>query len=197
MTRSRIFAAVIVAVLAAAVGACGNNDEAGQEPTAAATLEPTPAPTPCALREGSMEPKTNMGSESALVTDVRPNAQGCPRVVFEFQDQESGYDVRYVDPPFTECGSGATIPTSSWEAGAYLHVRLEPAASADLSKEDAPPTYKGPRDIAVRGAVLKHLKVDCDFEGVFSWIVGLDERRNFNVFTLDSPSRIVIDISQV
>jgi hypothetical protein len=189
----------VLAVAGLAFVACNRNtSERPSASTAATESSPTPAPTPCALKSGSTEPKSNPGSgESALVTDVRPNADGCPRVVFEFRDQQSGYKVEYVDPPLTECGSGATIPTSSWDANAYLRVRLEPAASVDLTKEGGPPTYTGPRDIAVRGAVLKHLKVDCDFEGVFSWIIGLDAKHDFNVFTLESPSRIVIDISQV
>jgi hypothetical protein len=39
------------------------------------------------------------------------------------------------------------------------------------------------------------MKVVCDFEAVFEWIVGLDDTRPFAVSTLADPARLVIDIS--
>jgi hypothetical protein len=170
------------------------------EPQATGTSTPvaaTPAATPCSISDGSLEQqKGGDASDVAHVTDVRYKADGCPRIVFEFRDQEAGYTVEYASPPFSECGSGEAISTSTWDATAYLVVRLEPARSADLDRENAPPTYDGPRDFSVRGDVLKHLKVICDFEAVFTWLVALDKRHELSVVTMDDPSRIVIDISE-
>jgi hypothetical protein len=33
-----------------------------------------------------------------------------------------------------------------------------------------------------------------DFEGVLTWVIGLDQQRPFSVFRLSNPSRVYIDI---
>jgi len=175
--------------------ACSKKDAAEPTASADASATATPTPTPCVLQGGSQTQQSDSGTgEIALVTDVRPNAEGCPRVVFEFKDHVAGYKIGYAEPPFTECGSGATIQTSSWHATAFIDVHLEPSASVDLT-HNGEQTYSGPRDIDANGAVLKHLKVTCDFEAVFDWIIGLDAKHDFKVSTLDNPARLVIDIS--
>ncbi|HYZ91308.1 MAG TPA: hypothetical protein VFA34_02815 [Actinomycetota bacterium] len=185
-------------VLVFAFTACdgGDNQNAATDRPATAT----PAPTPCSIADGTLDPKrSDTMPEAAPLRELRYSQrsdEGCPRVVFAFADHTPGYLVRYVDGPFSECGSGEPVATDSWDATAYLSVRLEPSGSADLSKPDAPQTYTGPRDIEVGGKVLKHLRVICDFEAVFEWIVAVDEEHKFTVFTLDDPSRIVIDVSE-
>jgi hypothetical protein len=176
--------------------ACSRGDDR-QNAGARSPEASTPAPTPCSVQDGSLEPqRSDTTPPTAPLTDVRYSTEECPRIVFEFEDHEPAYAVEYAKPPFSECGSGEPISTEGWRADAFLVVRLEPSGSADLSKPDAPQTYDGPRDIDVGGRILKHLKVSCDFEAVVTWIVGLDARHEFSVFTLDDPSRIVIDISE-
>jgi hypothetical protein len=183
------------------LSACGDGQE---EPEALPTAEipslpaETPSATPCVLEEAETDPQKSEGTPPfAPVTDVRPNASNaCPRVVFEFDgDQTPGYLVEYAKPPFSECGSGEEVNTSAWSSDAFLRVRMEPSASVDMMSEDAAETYTGPRDISLDGTVLKHMKVVCDFEAVFEWIVGLDDTRPFAVSTLADPARLVIDIS--
>jgi hypothetical protein len=134
--------------------------------------------------------------ESAPLTDLRYDDEDCPTIAFEFEDHQPAYVVGYDSPPFTECGSGEEVSTQGWGAGAFLRVRLEPSGSVDMTDPDARQTYTGPRDIDAHGRIVKHLKIVCDFEAVLEWIVGLDSKRDFRVFTLDDPSRIVIDISE-
>jgi hypothetical protein len=189
----RVVAVVSVLVLAAV--AC-NGDGDGNT-TAQPTPYVLPSPTPCSVQNGSTERReSDIRPETAPLTDVRYDDDGCPRIVFEFPEHEPDYVVEYAEPPFSECGSGDDVPTTGWGANAYLTVRLEPSGTADLTKEDAPLTYEGRRDIEVGGDVLKHLQVICDFEAVLQWVVGLDERHDFTVFTLDDPPRVVIDISE-
>ncbi len=192
---------VVGFLLTLMVAACGGGDD-GENTAATPTGGATPEPTPCAIQDGSTEAQESGTSPpTSPVTDVRYSPArgegGCPRIVFEFEDTVPAYQVEYATGPFSECGSGEDVPTDSWGAGAFLTVRLEPSGSADLSKPDAPQTYDGPRDIDIGGKVLKHMKVTCDFEAVFSWVVGLDARHDFSVFTLDDPSRVVIDISEI
>lgn len=149
------------------------------------------------MENGSQEPReSDIRPETAPLTDVRYDDDGCPRIVLEFSAHEPDYLVGYAEPPFSECGSGDAVPTTAWGATAYLTVRLEPSGTADLTKEEAPPTYEGSRDIDVGGQVLKHMQIICDFEAQLTWLIGLDERHDFRVFTLDDPSRVVIDISE-
>lgn len=189
--------AVVLCGLALAGSACGGDDApspATSEPTETAAL---PTVTPCLLEDATTDEKKNESRPPhAPMVEVRTSGEGCPRVVFEFEDQVSGYNVRYVDPPLTDCGSGEETDTSAWDADAFLEVRLEPSGGPDLTSEEGEPTYKGSRDITVeQNAILKHLKVTCDFEAVFTWAIGLDRRRPFTVTTLQDPPRLVVDIS--
>ncbi|MGH2760016.1 MAG: AMIN-like domain-containing (lipo)protein [Actinomycetota bacterium] len=185
----------VLSVLVFAAVACGGDGE--DNTSARPTPSVSPSPKPCSVPNGSTERReSDIRPETAPLTDVRYDDDGCPRIVFEFPDHEPDYVVEYAEPPFSECGSGDAVPTSAWGANAYLTVRLEPSGTADLTKEEAPLTYEGGRDIDVGGDVLKHLKVICDFESVLQWVVGLDERHDFTVFALDDPPRVVIDISQ-
>jgi hypothetical protein len=193
---------VVFCAMSLVFAACGGGDErpAGNQSTQ--TASPTAAPKPCSVQGGSTESQRSQTKPTAApLTDLRWEPQqagkhGCPRIVFEFRDHQPGYVVEYAKPPFSECGSGETVSTDSWGATAFLRVRLEPSGSVDMESPDAAVTYKGSRDIDVGGRVLKRMKVVCDFEAVFEWIVGLDARHDFSVFTLDDPARIVIDVSE-
>jgi hypothetical protein len=187
--------AVLGCLLLLGTFACGNDDEepSPTAPPVATTAAPTS--TPCAVEGATTEPRERDNEQVGPVVDVRQTEEGCPRIVFEFKDSVPGYKVAYGDGPFSECGSGAEVDTATWDADAFINVRLEPSGGPDLEGEGEP-YYKGPRDIAVDGAVLKHMKVICDFEGVFEWIIGVDAKHPFDVNTFEDPPRLVIDISE-
>lgn len=169
----------------------------GTTPAGSSGSTSTPAATPCSLSGGSTLTSTTHPASSATapVTDVRYSDDGCARIVFTFADHTPGYTIGYAAPPFADCGSGKAVATDGWGADHYLSIRLAPSGGVDLSKS-AKPTYTGPRDIAVDGKTLKHLKVICDFEAVFTWIAGLSGKHAFHVETVAKPPRIVIDIGQ-
>ena len=193
--RLRSLAVGLCAV--AALVSCGNGDDDQASATRSPELTSTPAPTPCSVTGGSTEERRSGATpEAAPVTDVRYSEDPCPRIVFEFADHTPAYVVRYASGPFTECGSGEPVSTDGWNADAFLTVRLEPSGSVDLADAEAKQTYDGPRDIDLDGRIIKHLTVICDFEAVFEWVIGIDERHEFSVVTLDDPARIVIDISE-
>jgi hypothetical protein len=170
----------------------------GSEPLAeeTATAEPTPEPTPCSLEDATTEAKSAPTDETprAVANDVRYSADGCPRIVFEFEDNVPGYEISYAEPPFSDCGSGEKAAVETWNASAYLTVRMEPSGAGD--PETGEPAYEGPYDIPVDSPTLKHLKRVCDFEAVFEWVVALDAKHPFEVVTFDGPPRLVIDVSQ-
>jgi hypothetical protein len=186
-----VLTCVLLMVLGAACNGGDDDQQATAEPTATIAI---PSATPCAVEGATTEPRERENEQVGPVVDVRQTDEGCPRVVFEFKDNVSGYKVAYAEPPFSECGSGAEVDTSAWGAEAFINVRLEPSGGPDIESEEPEPYYKGPRDIDAGGDALKHLKVICDFEGVFEWIIGLDDEHPFDVNTFEDPPRLVIDI---
>jgi hypothetical protein len=131
-------------------------------------------------------------TSTALLTQVRAaRHEGYDRVVFQFRDELPGYDVRYVPRPVREDGSGRAVTV----AGAFVvRVRMENALDADLAQEDAPPTYTGPTRIAPGTPEVRELVRAGGFEGVLTWAIGVDDRVDFRVLTLDDPPRLVIDL---
>jgi hypothetical protein len=190
--------ALVCAALMLTALAC-TRDEPVEQPTAA---PPTSAPAStaaprCSLADASTGPRTGgTRGETALLRDVRIKSDGCPRVVFEFANTLPTYDVRYGRPPFSECGSGDTVDTSSWGATAYLVVKHEPAMPVDLEQEGAPATYTGSYDIQLPGPVVKRAREICRFEAVMQWVIGLDRERQIKVSTLPEPPRLIVDISE-
>ena len=60
----------------------------------------------------------------------------------------------------------------------------------------ANPTYTGPRTLTDLGLAHAVEVVNSeDFEGILTWVIGLDGQRPFTVSTLSSPPRVVVDVS--
>ena len=200
--------AAVLAAVAAGLAACGDDDrkttsDAGGQPAAAAPVEqPTTtsatAAAPCAF-SGRTEP-ANGGAEAPtrLLTDVRVGVHDCyERVTFEFRPQRGEADgpvswkAAYEKGPITEDGSGRTVPV---KGTAFLVVTMS-ATGADLSQEAAPATYTGPTSLVAEGASrIQQVRRTGDFEGVLTWVIGLDKQRPFHVTTQESPARVIIDV---
>ena len=130
-------------------------------------------------------------TSTALLTNIRAaRHEGYDRVVFEFANALPGYDVRYVSRPVTEDASGRVIDVGG---GFVVRVRMENALDADLSKESAPRTYKGPNRFTPATPEIAELVRSGGFENVLTWVVGLRDRVDFRVATLDAPPRLVVD----
>ena len=199
---ARLLVAAVVA--AGALAACGDD---GSDTTSAANGRPAgePAETsstttstaPCTFSGATAEAEGNQDAFTRLLTDVRVGAHGCyDRVTFEFKPQAGeatgpvAWHAAYEEPPITEDGSGRTVAV---KGAAFLVVRFS-AAGADLSQEGAPETYTGPASLESADATrIRQARRIGDFEGVLTWVIGLDRRRPFSVTSQDNPSRIVVD----
>jgi len=96
--------------------------------------------------------------------------------------------------PFVRDASGAPVTV---RGGAFLVVRCSPAAGHDF--ESGRTTYTGPTRIDPSGVrhVLELVETG-DFEGVVTWVVGLDTKRPFAVVPETIPpgvSTITIAVS--
>lgn len=196
----RLLAALLTAT-ALALGAVGCGDSESQDAAATTAAPSTTAPTtetggPDPLEGATTEPVIGkaQGTEIALLERVDIGRhEGYDRVVFEFRNVVPGYRVEYAEPPIRQDGSGEVVKV---DGKAVVTVRMEPASSFDLNTGEGELTYKGPRRIkgASAGASVIDEAVQVgDFEAVLVWAIGLSERVDYRVTTLEHPARLVVD----
>jgi hypothetical protein len=162
------------------------------------TSSTTATTAACSFSGGTAEAEGNQDALTRLLTDVRVGAHGCyDRVTFEFKPQAGeaagpvAWHVAYEEPPITEDGSGQTVAV---KGAAFLVVRFS-AAGVDLSQEGAPSSYTGPGSLESADTPrIKQVRRIGDFEGVLTWVLGLDRRRPFSVTPQDGPMRISVDV---
>lgn len=184
---------VFVAVgltLTMALAGCGSN---GGEKTAVKTSTSTSSPSsstvssttttaPCTF-SGTTAPQQNaLASETQYLTDVTAVANGCVDVVtFTFRSSVAAapsYQIAYEPGPFRNTAGQEVRPAGT----AFLKIRFEPAWIADLSREDAPETYTGPKAITPTGTqFVRGLSLYDASEGVVAWVAGVDGQRPFRV----------------
>ena len=139
-----------------------------------------------------------MPSRTLLLTDVRVDSDTCTdRVIFSFRSagsEQPGYTVEYrpAAQAQTEDASGRHIRIAGQ---AFLVVRFEPAATADLTSSKLQPTYTGPGKITSAGMrYVRQIVKTGDFEAVLTWVIGLSEQRPFKVTSSGSPTSLTIQI---
>lgn len=203
-------AAIVVVALAAAVlwisqprvpGGVGG----GASPTPIATASPstgpsqTPtttfSPTPTAVPTEALGPfsctlpilmtGSASGSTQAQPTAVRVGTHaGYDRIVFEYGGAVTpSLRIQAVSPPFTHDPSGLPMTVAG---SSFLQITLEGIVVG----------YTGTTDFKVSYPVLVELARQGEYEGVQSWIVGLNKTTCVRVFQLSSPTRLVIDLQQ-
>lgn len=186
--------------VAGALSGCGR-DEARTNAAATATTAPTSsttATTACTFSGSVDSAKGGGDAPTRLLTDVRVGAHGCyDRVTFELKPQAGeadgpvGWKAAYETGPITEDGSGNPV---KMKGAAFLVVTMS-ATGVDLSQEEAPATYTGPASIEAADTTrIQQVRRTGDFEGVVTWVIGLDKQRPFRVTTQDGPARVIVDI---
>jgi hypothetical protein len=151
--------------------------------TVASTTVPAPTTTQGCPASGSTAPfATPPASTSAnLLTAVRIAGRRCAdAVTFAFRPDKGApplCTVAYQSGPFTTAGSGAPVTVAGT---AFLFVRCEPARTIDLVTNET--TYTPPANRHTVPVGTKHV-VDLvetgDFEGVITWVIGLDAQQPF------------------
>lgn len=185
---------------------CGRDPEpktttaaTGSAATTPAEPGSTTAPSAACTFSGATDATKGGGdAPTRLLTDVRVGAHGCyDRVTFELKPQNGEADgpvawkASYEPAPITEDGSGRPVQV---KGTAFLVVTMS-ATGADLSQEAAPATYTGPASIEAADTTrIRQVRRTGDFEGVLTWVIGLDRRRPFQVSTQDTPARVIVDV---
>ena len=162
----------------AATPETGSGDATTFDWTVGMTDMPAPPRTPATLR------------------DVRSSYSAkFERVVFDFgAGPLPGYHVRYVAAPAQECGSGADVVLAG---SAVLSVRFESAQAHDQRGDGAMQATVTSRDRALGYAIIRQLRLVCDFEGSLEWVFGLTAQRRYRLLRLENPARLAVDIEAV
>jgi hypothetical protein len=158
------------------------------------------APAECVAPQGAATDVRSGSSPANLtfLTDVRVDSQTClDRLVFAFRPDTPdppAFRVSYqpASTALVQDGSGEPIEVAG---SAYLVVRLEPAATAEVAGDSLDFTYTGPRRLAPTGTrFVRNVVKSGDFEAAVTWVVGLSEQRPFSVSTRTAPPRVVVDV---
>jgi hypothetical protein len=191
-----------IAVLAFALAGCGSgsNDNEAASPTTTSTSPPSMQTVPDCMPSpnASTSPQkssANVNRDTMYLTNVTPGADECTtKVVFEFEEQAPGpgFDVSYqpADTAKIEDGSGNLIEVAGNE---FLVVKLNPAMTAKIDGDQLTKTYTGPRRLSGTEPITEVVKTG-DFEGVITWVIGLDQKRPFT--TEASDSQLVVEIER-
>ncbi|MHA7620697.1 AMIN-like domain-containing (lipo)protein [Cellulosimicrobium cellulans] len=212
-------AAVAGAVLVLALAACspGGSDESPSPSRTATSASPSPTDSPSTTPEPGAEPSDGASTPSddateaplpfpantepdtqdpsadaaLTVTDVRVgHHDGFDRVVFELGGTGTpGWRVEYVDQP-TDDGKGDVVAV---DGDAYLQVMISGSGyPMDTGVEE----YAGPNPVrAGDDGEVEEVLLRGVFEGYTQAFVGVDdERRPFRVFSLEDPTRVVVDV---
>jgi hypothetical protein len=124
---------------------------------------------------------------TGIRTGVHPTFD---RIVLDFSGPRPQVSSRFVDE-LTQDGSGNT----EWLTGAaFAEVHATPAQAHDNAGH---PSHPGSRKFRTRNlANVMAVAITGDFEGVVSMGVGMRKKTWVTVFTLDAPTRVVVDVGR-
>jgi hypothetical protein len=138
-------------------------------PTPTATTSVAPPPCP-ALDGADVAAKSQSPGavSSGVLGDVQASATDCTDVVTFSIDGAPGFTVGYEPGPFTLDPSDrpATV-----DGNAFVVVKFEHTSGPDLTS----------RDIHPGAGEVREVRELQDFEGVTTWVIGLDTERPFRI----------------
>lgn len=149
--------------------------------------DPTQSDHPAGPWAESAVTRSPSGGTATLVAARAARHDGYDRFVLEFSDDLPGYRIRYPGEPLFQCGSGRPIEVAQ---AATLQVELRRSAAHD----DQGNVTISERQLSPGLPMLHTARLTCDYEGIVEWVLGVDARTPFRVFTLQEPARVVVDI---
>ncbi|PAT07117.1 hypothetical protein CKJ81_00565 [Corynebacterium hadale] len=123
--------------------------------------------------------------------DVRAGSHGdIDRVVFEYAGTGlPSYVAGYVDTPRQQAsGNVMEVP-----GAAHLEVNVQGTAG-DMMRTDAPITAMGSKGVAAGN--IADVYLGSIFEADSQFFIGLDSQRGYKIYTLENPTRVVVDIAR-
>ena len=217
--RSASRASLATLAVLLALGACSSGATA--VPTVGPSVPATsPSPTVVPTAAGSASPAPSGSSTAAPTTSAGPGAcvtgiaagiapsdrltgvavapgVGVDKIVFTFGPSTgipSGTnptgELKPTAPPFMHGGSGEPVHVDGQR---FVAVTFRGQAVAD---EQGNPSYTGPSEIHPNALAVRELLLVDNFEGVVTWLVGVDGPGCVAVSRLTGPDRIVVAVTQ-
>jgi len=189
-------------LLVFALAGCGSNKSSDEQPATTTPGSPpamgtTSTNAECKLKGATDAPQVSSSDqrpdEAMYLTNVSFASVACASsVVFDLgpKGQVPGYRVSY-EPASTAKVEDASGKPVEIEGDAFLVVKLEPAMTAKIDGDQVTKTYTGPRRLPGRDPITEVVKTG-DFEGVVTWVIGLDRERPFLV--TGSDGQVFVDI---
>jgi len=135
-------------------------------------------------------------TETLYLRHVALKSEDCASIVsFELEPKAHvlGYEVSYqpADTAKIEDGSGNPVEIAG---DAFLVVKLKPAMTAKIDGDQVTKTYTGPNRLPGNDPITEVVKTG-DFEGVVTWVIGLDRELAFSAEPRDDTLDVGIDTS--
>lgn len=198
--------AVVTLPLAACLPGSSTPSTAPPSPTRARTPQTTPSPSPAATSnplvisdvEADTEASWSTGSTSGpgegscgVEVDMRTGVhEGYDRVVVEMSgDGTPGWWADWVDVAVS-LGKGEPVAVS----GQYLLSVIGSGTQVPSSQAEWDQLFKGPTQVTVGGLAVSEVWFDHTFESEFQVVIGTGSQ-SYRVFTLSTPTRLVIDVA--
>jgi len=187
--RRRRWGALTSLLVLLVAPACSSDSERSTTTTTSTTAATTTTAAPATCNAfGGFDQSVGAAKPGdrpvALLSNVQVQASDCvDEVAFDFAGGTPGWTVAYVDPPFTLDPSDRPAVVAG---NAFLRVTLRPASGVDLSASEPHQLYDGPTSMTppLPSGIESVVELG-DFEAVTTWVVGLPERRPFEVVQRD------------
>ena len=176
-----------MAVILSAVLAGCTSDGVNEQPDSPQAKAEQDAAQASEWTAGIIDQAQSDAPASTLVTVRTATHDGFDRVVFEFAEQIPGYHTEYIDQPVRKCGSGKVAPIAG---DGWLEIRMYPA---NAHTSEGQPTI-AERERMLSLPVISELELTCDFEGIVTWVFGVESPNRYQVRELSSPPRLIIDV---
>ena len=188
-------------LVTALVGACGGGNEGtspttspaatgvAPSPTATEAIGPSPTPTlpagfSCANTSGGASHAPDWGPGGPAVVAVRVGKHpGYDRFVLQFDGTIPSYSITRQGTSFTLSPQGRTV-TVKGNNGVRVALKPENWTS-----------YMGPRRLLPLLPYLREARLVENFEGTMQWGLGIHGPPCLRVSTLQSPPRLVVDVT--
>jgi hypothetical protein len=134
--------------------------------------------------------------ETMYLTDVSFTSVKCAKsVVFDLEPRTEapGFRASY-EPAGTAKVEDASGNPVEIAGDAFLVVKMMPAMTAKIDGDQVTKTYTGPNRLSGTDPITEVVKTG-DFEGVVTWVIGLDRERPFLVTTSDGQLFVDVESS--
>jgi hypothetical protein len=198
VTVTRLVATGLLALVLAGCGGKSTDEQAAStNSTSPPPMATTPTKVDCQLEGATKAPEVSASNEkpdeTMYLTNVSLSSANCASsVVFDLEPgaQVPGYRVSY-EPAETAKVEDASGNPVEIAGDAFLVVKLMPAMTAKIEGEQVTKTYTGPRRLPGSDPITEVVKTG-DFEGVVTWVIGLDRERPFLAQAADG--KLFVDI---